>query len=515
MNDIRPVEKPNPSTRAFTLCCLSIVVLGIILSFLSFRVGHEWGDDFALYIAQAESIVHCSVAKLKAQQAITQTLSSEKPGPDFYPWGFPLLLSPVPLVFGDDLHAMKVYVYLFYLGALMVMYYLFKAQLSRNHLFLMMAVFATNPYFFVFKDNVLSDVPYLFFFLLLVKAIERFVIEKRFLWSAAYSYFSLGVLVFWSYFLRTQGIVLLILLLIAQVVEYIRGGRRSFRETLLSVIPTAVFLVLFLCVQCIIPASSYPDTFSWQEVGMILWHNVQYYSTALSEFFYYPIFAEKVHGIDIVMKTAYVCTVPVFLWGLWGTFRKDYLYGMVILLSFAILLPLAFSNGLRYLFPAIPFYFYFFIVGLTSLQTKLKEKIPSLQQLNLVYTILLPFLLYSVLCISYLTVLFRTSLKTMQGPYEATTEQLQHFIVANTSSDELLVFHKPRIMRLLTGRNCILQNRFSSIRLLHHALLLIDLRTEDPNQIGKGQVDSIVQAHIYPVIFQNDRYVAFGLDGTQ
>ena len=96
VNEIQPAENPSLATRVFMLSCSSLIPLGVTLSFLSFGVGHEWSDDFALYIAQAQSIVHGSVARLKVHQAMNQTLSSVKLKPGFYPWRFTLLLSPSP-----------------------------------------------------------------------------------------------------------------------------------------------------------------------------------------------------------------------------------------------------------------------------------------------------------------------------------------------------------------------------------------------------------------------------------
>jgi hypothetical protein len=411
---------------------------------------------------------------------------------------------------------MKAYVYLFFLGTLAIMYLLFRSKLQKEHLLMLIALFAASPYFFVYKDNILSDVPYLFLFLITIYLIERYVIHEQFWISRLFSFILLGTLIFFDYSVRTQGILLLALLGMTQCVEFLRRRTRSWKALIPSLIPYVAFLLLFVIERRLLPTSTYPDTFSWKNEGRVILQNSIYYSTVISEFFYYPAFLKAIPGVDLVAAAVFGLTLPCAVWGAWTAFKKHYLYVVIILSSAAILLPLSFTNGLRYMFPALPFYFYFVIAGLTAFRGSPNAQQPgNLIRRNAVYIVLWPLLAYFFLAEVYLTVLFSTSFKTIRGPYEPACQELQHFITLHTTSDDLLVFHKPRIMRLLTGRNCILDNRISHIRGMSNAYLLIDLQSADRSQIAKDVVDSLLLADPSSVVFRNDHFLAFKIGSNQ
>ena len=81
-----------------------VLVATVVVVFLIRRPGHWWGDDWALYVRQAESIFSGGVGDVVADNRFTVERSGlPEFSPPMYPWGFPLLLSPFVAVLGTDL----------------------------------------------------------------------------------------------------------------------------------------------------------------------------------------------------------------------------------------------------------------------------------------------------------------------------------------------------------------------------------------------------------------------------
>ena len=68
---------------------------------------------------------------------------------------------------------MKVVIVLCFVGALLVLPRVFQRDLSPRYTAALILVMGLNPYFWDFKDEVLSDIPFLFFTLLSLWAFQR------------------------------------------------------------------------------------------------------------------------------------------------------------------------------------------------------------------------------------------------------------------------------------------------------------------------------------------------------
>lgn len=91
---------------ALVVAAIAAVMMG------SKRPGHWWGDDWALYIRQAEGLLHFEPGKVARANEFTVTRSAGAPfSPALYPWGFPLALAlAIPFVGSgvDDLAIVQV-----------------------------------------------------------------------------------------------------------------------------------------------------------------------------------------------------------------------------------------------------------------------------------------------------------------------------------------------------------------------------------------------------------------------
>ncbi|MGA8180225.1 MAG: phospholipid carrier-dependent glycosyltransferase, partial [Desulfobacterales bacterium] len=319
------IKKENiikPSSRIYHIILFAIILSVFLINTISFREGHNWGGDFPQYIAQAKSLNDGTMDKLLENSTFRYEKSdSVLLSPKLYPWGFPILLAPIYHVFGFNIFAMKFFVNLFFLFSIATVYLILKGKINNIQNILIIAIIACNPYFFNFKEHILSDIPFLFFSLFSIFLIQQFIIQKKFLLNESFCYLLIGIFMFISYSIRVNGIILLPCLFLVQVLEYkyaIKGNSRKYLTVLKYLIPYAAFSVLLVVIGMILPReSTYADYFSLITLKGIF-SNVSYYAKLPGHFF-----------STLIPKSGeiiYLITMPFVILGLLENIKKDYLY---------------------------------------------------------------------------------------------------------------------------------------------------------------------------------------------
>ena len=483
-----------------------VIVIIAIIYFISFRNGHGWGGDFAQYIAQAKSIAEGTIDEFVYCSNCRYDMSTLHVGPRLYPWGFPLLLSPIYYIFGLDIFAMKVYVSLFFFLSLVVIFLLFKDKLTYVQTLLLVTIFALNPVFFLFKDNVLSDIPFFFFSLFTIFLIQRIVINKRIWVNRFISYSLLGFFIFFSYYVRSQGVLLVPTLLICQYI----ANRDLFKQNFVSYlrlnkfnfIPYITFLIFVVIFGSILPvgSSSYFEGFSGVSIKGII-SNIYYYIILPSEFFG-PLTASKVlYGITILFTVL----------GIIKNIKKDYLYMIYISFTITLFIFVPYRQGLRYIFPILPFYIYFLFVGFSKIT--ISEVIPAKYNplnWNLVHIFCIVILLGScagiVYANHYCSIIDESNV--MEGPYTEESIEMFDYISTNTLNDDVIIFWKPRVLTLYTNRRCILVSDFDQIIDSDAKYIVCN---EEFEKHYNPLIYSIIQnrKETFKLVFQNDDYKVY------
>src|SRR6266545_558519 len=122
-----------------------IILISIVIGACTLTRGHFWGDDFAWYILQAKSIVNGTTAEFMEQSTFTNYQSTTHLGPLAYPWGYPLILTPVYAIKGINPLALKLPAVFFFAGFLVCLYFLMKDRLTQTESLLVVCLFAFNP----------------------------------------------------------------------------------------------------------------------------------------------------------------------------------------------------------------------------------------------------------------------------------------------------------------------------------------------------------------------------------
>ena len=137
---------------ACVLACVGVFHVATI------RDGHNWGDDFSAYIHHAKNLVEGH-----PYEEIGYLYNPAHPiAPRSSPPLFPCLLAPVYGWFGLNLAAMKIELILFFLLSLLMVYFVLRELTDSFLAVAATALVGFNPYFWEFKDEILSDLPFLF-----------------------------------------------------------------------------------------------------------------------------------------------------------------------------------------------------------------------------------------------------------------------------------------------------------------------------------------------------------------
>lgn len=147
------------------------LILGIGLAHVAaLRPGHEWGDDFALYVLHARNLVE---GRPYAQTGYLYNPHYPNIGPPTYPPVAPAVLAPVYAVAGLDLHRMKLQMVGCFTAFLAAAYLLFRTQLGPGRAGLAIAVVGLNWFFLQETNTIGSDELFLALLYLTLLLLEK------------------------------------------------------------------------------------------------------------------------------------------------------------------------------------------------------------------------------------------------------------------------------------------------------------------------------------------------------
>jgi hypothetical protein len=419
---------------------VAILSFSALLGTCMLTYGHVWWDDFAAYIMQAQSILNGDMPGFVAHNTITIKSSSSQLGPITYPWGYPLLLAPVYRIFGLSPMGFKLVGVVFHLAFLAVFYILMRRRFTPAASLLALSLFAFNPMLLGFLDYILTDIPFLFVATLTVLLIDKYATEPD---QKLIAPILIGAAIFAGFFLRTPGIVLLGTFLAYQAWRVLLDRsilRRIARDSLVAV---AAFGLLWLTTGAIFPGGQDSYFSHFEEYGFGLesvLRNAGGYFLVMSGFF---------DGLPLQEVVFWIFT-GFFILGVLSRLKRDLLFVLAILPIFLANVAWPEWQGIRFMFPVLPFFVYFALQGMKAVAARVGDKKEAF-----VYTAL-TFLVVGLFAVSSLGGLenLRND-RRINGPFDPYSMELYDFIKGETPSESVIVFFRPRVMRLMTGRDSI------------------------------------------------------------
>ena len=471
---------------------IGITILSLLLGAASLRRGHEWGDDWAWYVLQAKSVLNGTVGDFIESSAFTNNESTTYVGPLAYPWGYPLVLIPAYAVRGIHPLVLKLPGLLLYGGFLISLYLLMRNRLTEMESLLIVALFAFNPLMFQFVDQILSDIPFLFFSTLslwLMTKVGRPSIPRN---------IAIGVSIFLVVFIRTTGILLLGSFLVVEFYTLIihRKDRQTVKTLLLDTgIVLASFTLLFMISSYLFPSGG--ESYLAQYAGMTL-ETIREF--AASYFNVYSLF----FGMEAGWKYLYYLLVIFFLIGAGKHWRQDLLFLIFFASWMAVHIGYPYWQGPRYIFPLLPIFFYFTLQGLKFVIGKFPARYAQAGQWSL-------YGFWAVLIAYFLVSSAANALNNLQnnrainGPFDPLSKEVYKYINEKTPADSVVVFFKPRVMKLMTNHETIMSTECD--RILKGDILVLSRKVGANQQITPEDIGAC-NLPLHEVL-QNNRFIVY------
>ncbi|MBU2518084.1 MAG: glycosyltransferase family 39 protein [Proteobacteria bacterium] len=216
-------QELNPPASHAWLMALAVLLWGL-LNFLTLDHGHPAGGDFAQYIIHAQNL----------WQGLPYRHGVFVPQVPFhnYPPGFPSMLAPLLALGGVNLMLLKSLNLVFWPLTCWVLLAIFRRRLGQGIAFYAFLFMLFCPWFFLFKQSVLSDAPFTFLVTAALWALMnwREAGPRQNAWLALFLACALA-----SVLVRSAGVALVGAALLVMVFQ-----RRAWGAAVLTV---AVFLV--------------------------------------------------------------------------------------------------------------------------------------------------------------------------------------------------------------------------------------------------------------------------------
>ena len=438
---------------------LPVVAVSFLLALINIQSGHAWGGDFSLYIAQAKSILTGNTHELYLMNKFSMDHSELPLGPYLYPMGYPALLAPAYHFFGLNFIALKVYNLLFFIGTIPLVFSLLGSiGTDRRLVFFSTFLYAINYQLIYAGDRLGSEFSFMFFAMLSLYLMLKSRKSESMLLAAG-----LGLSVFASFSIRVTGMVLLPTMICFQVVEILRTKQFNWKKNL---IPYLVFGICWLGYTRFFESidDRYMEVFEVTPAS--LWFTLTGFGEHMVEFVlclkYFP---------NIMKIGAAIFFYTLFAIGLRGFFRRDQLFLLgfcSMILGLHLIVPFC---DIRFLFVITPFIIYSFLQGLFHVGSKIRW-IPGVDKIKVIaYSMLFLGFAQSFVTISV------QAIKDSNKVLDTEMEEIYAYINEFVPDEKVIVFHKPRVLRLFTKNNGIFVHDYQSEQAAVADLFLI--KTEE------------------------------------
>lgn len=437
----------TPSAQARRTLAL-ILLASMLLSVLMMTRDHNWGDDFAAYLMQAQSIFRGDMQAYVANNTFTMEESSHVFGPITEPWGYPLMLSPVYALLGLRVQALKLVAVACYAALLGIFFFFLRTRLSERESLLLTAVLAFNVGMLGGTDEILADIPFALWSTLSLWLITMPTSRSEPGGNLKHAAL-VGVAMFAAAFTRIAGFLIFVPAVAAQI-SYLRGrfpqGVRLWNKIRPAAVTFAVFGTLYGLQMMIFPSVGHVAPF-----GTITWRSIW---ENLIGYFWAP--AYFLRNIVFGAQALHVVLLPFFAISVARRRKRDLPLHLYILATLAILIVRQGFAEPRYLFPLWPLFLLFTYDGMKLAANRLGGAWKS-RGLALLWNGMLVFAVISVaacLQVSWLNLRARRyDYRESRGAFHPTTNLMFEFVREKTAPDSVIIFFKPRAMRLRTGRD--------------------------------------------------------------
>jgi hypothetical protein len=263
------------------------------------------------------------------------------------------------------------------------------------------------------------------------------------LWSSTTSYqkqIFIGSAIFLAFFTRTNGVLLLAPLLALQYLEYKKDKRLSLYFT----IPYITFAFFFALNLLLLPRGqeSQLKHFSYFFTPARLLGNFVYYIKLP-----YAMFEQIPAGILFCLFIAIF-----FFIGAYKTWRTNIHLLVYIIVSLGLFIAWPETQGIRFIFPILPLFILIAAQGVEKIEKS-------------AFFVFSTLVILSFAVSAYKGYVNLQNDRSINGPFDEYSSDAFEFISKQTPPDAVVIFFKPRALRLLTDRDSFMTNTCEKIPL--------------------------------------------------
>lgn len=406
---------------------VATVVLSIGIFYgLTIREGHNPGGDFAQYILHARNIVE---GIRYEDTGYLYNPHYPQLGPKTYPPMYPIAIVPLIKIWGIDLQKMKIENILFFLFSLILIYLTIRDEIRFSNSLILILILGLNPFFWNFKDSVVSDMLFLCVIVLTLYYINRLyqntLPERRSFTGVLLC----GFLLYVAYGTRTAGIALLPAFF---VLDWLQSKKIS-----MFFIGSAVFFIIIVVVQNLLihGGGSYLDQFRGLGPNIVV-RNILIYIDSMVKLWD--------SGLPRWTFLRVLIFIPLFIFaviGFWNRLKKIGIYELFTIFYLVLILLWPTPQGARFMIPVIPFFLFYAFWGI--------QKIPGSMYRRSVVCIMLLFITFSYFS-KYRTLNFGP---IPGGMNKKGMPEMCAWVRTQTQPTDVFVCEEPRIFALCADRH--------------------------------------------------------------
>ena len=173
----------------------------------------------------------------------------------------------------------------------------------------------------------------------------------------------------------------------------------------------------------------------------------------MNSIYYFGLFGDFLDPL-IYWQAAYWILLIFECIGIWAARKQEPV--SLVYFGFSILLLLLWpvGQGVRFIFPLLPLFVYFSFSGMKTAALRLNEQYRKAVT-ALIYTF---WSILLIACLLNSTMLAYANLqndRNLSGPFDSNSIAAYQFIINNTEANDVVIFFKPRVMRLMTNHDSL------------------------------------------------------------
>ncbi|HSJ89354.1 MAG TPA: hypothetical protein VK909_19240, partial [Anaerolineales bacterium] len=307
-----------------------------------------------------------------------------------------------------------------------------------------------------------------------------------------------GILIFLAYFIRTTGVLLLASFIAVEFLKIVNkhGDGETRSQNIRPVLIVCVtFGLLFLVSLLLFPEGETSHLLRFQEFNIE--RAIRFTGSYLAVF-------GTFFGESVAWQILYYVLFIFFLLGAWIRRSQDILFIVFFALWMTVLIIWPAWQGPRFILPLVPIFIYFVFQGMKSGLAKLPDpfRAAGLWVFYGFWSLIILIFLFTSGRNAYVNMKHDRSIN---GPFDPYSQQVYKYIRAETPANSVIVFFKPRLMRMMTGHDSIMSTECD--RILKGEYLVLSKKVGENQQIPPTE---IATCHLpLEQVFTNNRFVIY------